>query len=140
MVAELGDAIGETQIGQHRSDGFHAAVDPTGLDAGAYTRRGQRVDERLEALTMVVVERFDRCGELLVGRGLERAIEQAERLHPVLHLIHVARRYRRPGVVPVQTSGKDSTTAPGVPRRVTRSDGISIDTSFESRRNIAAPK
>ena len=42
---------------------------------------------------MVVVERLDGSDEFLVGGCLERAIEQTERLHPVLHLIHGPRRY-----------------------------------------------
>ena len=46
------------------------------------------VDERLDGLAVVVVEGFDRRDELVVGGRLERAVEQAERLHPVLHLVH----------------------------------------------------
>ncbi len=48
VVAELGDAVGQAQIGQHGSDCLHAAVDATGLDAGAHAGGCERVDERLE--------------------------------------------------------------------------------------------
>ncbi len=84
-------------IGDDRRDRFHPAVDPTGLDTGADAVGRDGVDERLEALAVVVTERVDRRGEVFVGRRLERAVEQSQRLHPVLHLVHGhgLRRYRR---------------------------------------------
>ena len=89
-VAELLDAVGQAGVGEDGRDGLHAAVDPTGLDRGADTVGVERVDERLETLAVVVVEGFDGSGQLVVGGRFERAVDQAERLHPVLHLVHAA--------------------------------------------------
>jgi multiple sugar transport system ATP-binding protein len=50
---------------------------------------------------MVVVEALDGSGKLIVGGGFERAVEQTEGLHPILHLIHAARRYL--AVFPIAT-------------------------------------
>ena len=94
VVAELLDAVGQAGVGEDGRDGLHAAVDPTGLDGGPDTVGVERLDERLETLTVVVVEGFDGSGQLVVGGRLERAVDQAERLHPVLHLVHAQRRYR----------------------------------------------
>jgi hypothetical protein len=95
VVAEFLDAVGEAEVGDDRSDRLHVTVDAPGPDGGPHPLGRRRLDERLEALAMILVERFDRGGEFFVGGGLERAVQQSERLHPVLRLIHVARRYLR---------------------------------------------
>ena len=43
---------------------------------------------------MIVVERLDGRGQLFVGGGLDRAVEETQRLHAVLDVIHGQRRYR----------------------------------------------
>jgi multiple sugar transport system ATP-binding protein len=45
---------------------------------------------------VIVVERPDDGVELLLGHRSEGAVEQAQRLQARLHLVHGARRYRRP--------------------------------------------
>ena len=102
VVAELLDAVGKAGVGEDGRDRLHAAVDPTGLHGGPDTVGVERLDERFETLAVVVVEGFDGRRQLVVGGRLERAVDQAERLHPVLHLVHAQRRYRaapplRPG-------------------------------------------
>ncbi len=93
VVAELGDAVGQAGVGEDGGDRLHAAVDAARLHRRPDAVSVERIDERVETLAVIVVERLDRRGEFLVGGGLERSIEQAERLHPVLHLIHGPRRY-----------------------------------------------
>ena len=95
VIAEFGDAVGQAGVGEHGGDRLHAPVDAARLHARLRIAASvERLDERVEAFAVVVVERLDGGDELVVGGGLERAIEQTERLHPVLHLIHGPRRYR----------------------------------------------
>jgi multiple sugar transport system ATP-binding protein len=59
---------------------------------------------------MVVVEALDGSGKLIVGGGFERAVEQDEGLHTILHLIHAGRRYL--AVFPIATAiGDDESMA-----------------------------
>jgi multiple sugar transport system ATP-binding protein len=44
---------------------------------------------------VVVIEFLNRRRKFLVGGCFERAVEQAESLHTIFHLVHVGRRYRR---------------------------------------------
>jgi hypothetical protein len=88
------------QSARHRSERIAAIASMSPLMRPALTPARTpsgvgRLHERLEPLAVVVVECLDRSGEFGVGCRLERAVEQSEGLHPVLRLIHVARRYLR---------------------------------------------
>ena len=95
VLAELLDASGEGGVRNDRRDCFHGAIDAAGLDGGAHAVDIEfAFDERLKAFTMIVVERLDGRGQLFVGGGLDRAVEETQRLHAVLDVIHGQRRYR----------------------------------------------
>ena len=94
IVAELFDAVGERGVGDHGGDRLHPAVDASGADRFTNTVGRHLLDKRRQAVAVVLVECLDRGRQLFVGGGFERPIEQAECLHPVLHLVHDGRRYR----------------------------------------------
>ena len=84
-------------VGDDEGDALHRPVEPAAGDGPADRRCVDRVavDELLERLTMVVLHRLEDGGQLVVGRALERTVEQAEGLETGLHLVHGPRRYRR---------------------------------------------
>ena len=62
VVAEFRDAVGQAGVGEHGRDRLHAPVDAARLHRGPDTIGVERIDERVETLAVVVVERLDGSG------------------------------------------------------------------------------
>jgi hypothetical protein len=79
VVAELLDAVGEGDIGEDHRQALHRPVDaPLGGGGPDRLGRGLAVGEPLDRFPMVVVERLDQGGELLVRRRADRPVEQPQ--------------------------------------------------------------
>ena len=101
ILAEFGDAFGETGIGQDQGDALQRAVETTtGRGLAQLRRVGLATDEFVDRFAVFVGKLFERSREFGIGCVGERAVEQAECLEASLDVIHVVRRYltttRRP--------------------------------------------
>ena len=82
VLTELLDAVGEARVGEHHGDALHRAVE-TALGDRLPNRVGIEIVASYQLtcrIAMLVIERGDDGGQLVVGRRLERAVEQAKRL------------------------------------------------------------